>query len=228
MRIRRPTLDLCLAYADDGAAWPVTGVFVAFEGGDGGGKSTQCRLLIDRLRGEGIEAVATREPGGSHLGEQVRDLLLTRDSDGMDPRVEALLFAAARADHVARTVRPALHRGAIVVTDRYLDSSVAYQGAGRGLGEEWIKDLNLWATGNLIPDLTVLLDVDPEVGLHRAQDPNRLEAEPAGFHATVRDTFYRLAAEDPQRYLVLPASDPIAGIHRRVWTRMQRLLGGEE
>lgn len=178
-------------------------LFIAFEGGEGGGKSTQVRALAGHLRALGHEVIMTREPGGSPRAEAIRDLLL---ADGpMTAPTEALLFAAARADHVAHTVRPALMRGAIVLTDRYLDSSVAYQGGARGLGEDTIRDLSLWATDGLVPDLTIVLDLDPRIGLARALDPNRLESEPLPFHDDVRAAFLRLAAAAPSRYTVIDA-----------------------
>jgi dTMP kinase len=181
------------------------GLFVVFEGGDGAGKSTQSRLLADALRAEGKDVVVTREPGGTPIGEAIREVLLGAGSEGMSARTEALLFAAARAEHAAALIRPATVRGAVVISDRYLDSSVAYQGAARGLGEDRIADLSLWATEDLAPDLTVVLDVAPAVGLGRAGDANRMEAEPAGFHSEVRESFLRRAARDPARYLVLRA-----------------------
>jgi dTMP kinase len=184
------------------------GVFVVFEGGDGAGKSTQSRLLADALRERGVEVVVTREPGGTPIGEAIREVLLGAGSDGMAARTEALLFAAARAEHAASLIRPAVARGAVVISDRYLDSSVAYQGAARGLGEDRIAELSLWATEELVPDLTVLLDVAPEVGLGRAGDANRMEAEPEAFHAEVRAAFLRRAAAAPDRYLVLSAAGP--------------------
>ncbi len=174
----------------------------------GAGKSTQCRLLADALRARGREVVVTREPGGTPIGEAIREVLLGAGSDGMSARTEALLFAAARAEHAAALIRPAVARGAVVISDRYLDSSVAYQGAARGLGEDRIAELSLWATEDLVPDLTVVLDVAPGVGLGRAGDANRMEAEPAAFHAEVRESFLRRAAAAPDRYLVLPPTSP--------------------
>ena len=182
------------------------GAFVVFEGGEGAGKSTQSRLLADALRTRGVEVVVTREPGGTPIGEAIREVLLGAGSDGMAARTEALLFAAARAEHAAALIRPAVTRGAVVISDRYLDSSVAYQGAARGLGEDRIAELSMWATEDLVPDLTVLLDVAPGVGLGRAGDANRMEAEPEAFHADVRAAFLRRAAAAPDRYLVLSAA----------------------
>ena len=136
------------------------GLFIAFEGGDGAGKSTQSRLLAEALTGRGLEVVVTREPGGTPAAEAIRNVVLTPDFAGLDDRAEALLYAASRAEHVARLIRPALERGAIVLSDRYVDSSIAYQGVARGLGPDVVGQINLWATHSLLPDLTVLLDVD--------------------------------------------------------------------
>lgn len=197
-------------------------MFIAFEGGEGGGKSTQVRALADHLRGSGHEVVTTREPGGSPRAEAIRDLLLADGS--MTARTEALLFAAARADHVAHTVRPALARGAVVLTDRYLDSSVAYQGGARGLGEDTIRDLSLWATDGLVPDLTIVLDLDPRIGLARAQDPNRLESEPVTFHDDVRAAFLGMAAAAPSRYRIIDAGQSPTAVTAAVIAAIAPLL----
>lgn len=186
---------------------PRPGFFVAFEGGEGAGKSTQARLLAGWLREQGRPVVLTREPGDSPIGPAVRALLLDPATAGLSARAEALLYAADRAEHVASVVRPALLGGAVVVSDRYADSSTAYQGAGRGLGVDAIARLSSWATGGLVPDLTVLLDVDPSVGLRRPTGPaDRLEREPPDFHRRVRDAFRQIAAANPGRYLVLDAT----------------------
>jgi dTMP kinase len=185
-----------------------TGFFVAFEGGDGAGKSTQLELLrcwlVDEL---GHDVVATREPGATDQGARIRELVL--HGGHLDARAEALLYAADRAHHVASVVRPALERGAVVVTDRYVDSSVAYQGAGRELDGDEVAQLSRWATQGLVPDLTVLFDVSPETGQRRrggrGRGEDRLESEPDEFHARVRDRFLELARRHPRRYLVLDA-----------------------
>ena len=200
------------------------GVFVAFEGGDGAGKSTQARLLADALTAQGREVVLTREPGGTPAAEAIRDVVLTPQYAGLDPRAEALLFAASRGEHVARLVRPALQRGAVVITDRYLDSSIAYQGVARGLGLEVVEELNLWATRHLLPDLTVVLDVEAGAGLDRVTDPNRLEDEPESFHSVVVQAFRDLAVRDPQRYVVIPANGDRAEIAAAVLQRVDALL----
>jgi dTMP kinase len=210
------------------------GLFVVFEGGEGAGKSTQARLLAQALRGEGREVLVTREPGATGVGERIRELVLDPAvTDGpagvvLSPRAEALLYAADRAHHVASVVRPALARGEVVISDRYVDSSLAYQGAGRTLPVEEIAWLSAWATGGLTPDLVVLLDVEPVVGLGRVGDrggaADRLESESLPFHERVRSGFLRRAATDPSRYLVVDATtapDEIAG---EVLARVRRLL----
>ena len=196
------------------------GYFVAFEGGEGAGKSTQERLLAETLVAAGHDVVRTREPGGTPAAEAMRHVVLSPEFAGLDDRAEALLYAAARGEHVARVVRPALSRGAVVVCDRYLDSSVAYQGYGRGLGPDRIRDLSLWATGGLLPDLSVLLDVDPRQGLARFEQRDRLEAEPVEFHARVRAGFREVAAANPDRYLVLDAALPVGEIADRIADRV--------
>lgn len=184
-------------------------MFIAFEGGEGAGKSTQEQRLADHLVARGYEVVRTREPGGTPAGEAIREIVLSPAYDGLDDRAEALLFAASRGEHVARVIRPALQRGAVVVCDRYLDSSVAYQGAGRNLGMDAVRELSLWATNALLPDLTVVLDIDPEIGLARLDSRDRLEAQPLDYHRRVRQAFLDLAAADPSRYVVIDATqDP--------------------
>jgi dTMP kinase len=201
------------------------GLFLAFEGGDGAGKSTQVRLLADTLVARGLDVVVTREPGGTPAAEAIRHVVLTPEHAGLDDRAEALLYAASRAEHVARLVQPALQRGAVVITDRYIDSSIAYQGVGRGLGPDVVGEINLWATHGLLPDLTVLLDVDAGAGLARiASTPDRLESEPEEFHRTVGAAFRALAAGDPARYLVLAAHDDRALIAAAVLDRVEPML----
>jgi len=197
-----------------------TGYFVTFEGGEGAGKSTQERLLAQALTERGHDVVRTREPGGTPAAEAIRHVVLSPQFDGLDDRAEALLYAAARGEHVARVVRPALARGAVVVCDRYLDSSVAYQGYGRGLGADRIRDLSSWATQGLLPDLSILLDVDPRSGFARFAGRARLEAQPLEFHDRVRAGFATIAAGDPQRYLVLAADQPIDAIAAAVLARV--------
>nr|WP_318783712.1 dTMP kinase [Plantactinospora soyae] len=211
-----------------------SGAFVVFEGGEGAGKSTQVGRLAEALRQHRREVLTTREPGATGVGEQIRGLVLGRETgpDSLAPRAEALLYAADRAHHVATVVRPALARGAVVISDRYVDSSLAYQGAGRTLPVEEISWLSSWATGGLKPDLVVLLDVEPRTGLarvgSRGGDPDRLEAESISFHDRVRDAFLDLAAADPKRYLVLDASRPADEIAAAVADRVTGMLADPE
>lgn len=198
-------------------------MFISFEGGDGVGKSTQLALLATWLEGKGREVVRTREPGGTPLGVELRNAVLHGDHVG--PRTEALLYATDRAHHVDTVVRPALARGADVLTDRYLDSSVAYQGDGRSLGAEEVERLSLWATDGLLPDLTVLLDLDPVVGLTRLTGaPDRLESAGADFHARTREAFLDRAAAGPDRWLVVDAARAVGVIHEQVVARVEQHL----
>ncbi|MDQ1485359.1 MAG: dTMP kinase, partial [Actinomycetota bacterium] len=205
-----------------------TGLFVAFEGGEGAGKSTQSTLLSRWLADRGYEVVATREPGATPIGRRLRELLLDPDNGELSPRAEALLYAADRAEHVSAVIRPALARGAVVVSDRYVDSSLAYQGAGRDLSRSEIERLSQFATSGLKPDLTVLLDVSIVDGLARTSErdavPDRLEAESAEFHQTVRVAFRELADADPERYLVVDAGLPAEEIHAQIVRRIGDLL----
>jgi dTMP kinase len=203
------------------------GLFLALEGGDGAGKSTQAALLCRALEDTGRTVVRTREPGGTPIGETLRSLVLEHGHGDIDARTEALMFAASRAAHVHQVIVPALQRGEVVVCDRYIDSSVAYQGAGRGLGPQAVLDVNLWATDGLRPDLTVLLDVDPAEGRSRrtagAAPEDRLESEPDGFHASIRSAFLDLARQEPGRYLVLAASAPAEELHRAILDALPRV-----
>ena len=199
------------------------GLFVCFEGGDGAGKSTQVRLLQEVLQQRGREVVVTRQPGGTPLGEQIRELVL--HGDHVSPRAEALLFAADKAHHVDQLIKPALTDGKVVITDRYVDSSITYQGAGRALGRDEIMALQHWAVGGLLPDLTIVLDVTPEVGRERRGDaPDRLESEADAFHAAVRRGYLELAAGDPERYLVLDAAQPVERVHAAVLDGVDRVV----
>jgi dTMP kinase len=201
------------------------GLMVAFEGGEGAGKTTQARLAAIWLRDQGYEVVTTQEPGATKVGMRLRAILLDRETTGLSPRAETLLYAADRADHVASVVQPALRRGAIVITDRYVDSSLAYQGYGRDLPVDEIAEVNKWATGGLVPDLTVLLDVPPAVGLGRFASPaDRIESEPQEFHERVRRGFRRLAEAEPHRYLVVDAGLPQAVITREIQDRLREIL----
>jgi dTMP kinase len=215
---------------DGGRPLPGLGRFVVFEGGEGSGKSTQVRRLVATLEAYGRSVVDTREPGATEIGRQIRSLVLEPIEEGaapLSPRAEALLYAADRAHHVNTVIRPALQRGTIVISDRYVDSSLAYQGAGRTLPQSEIRWLSNWATGGLQPDLVVLLDIDPAEGLRRAEDrggKDRLEAESLAFHQRVRQAFLDLAAAEPERYLVVNASDPIDVIAFAVRERVHALL----
>ena len=202
-----------------------SGLFVAFEGGEGGGKSSQVGLLSTWLAERGHEVVTTHEPGGTPVGVRLRAMLLDRETTGLSPRAEALLYAADRAAHVDSVILPALARGAVVVTDRYIDSSVAYQGAGRVLPAAEIRELSGWATDGLIPQLTVLLDIDPAIGLHRFSEPaDRIEAESLEFHRRVREGFLEIAARRPDLYLVIDATLPMAQVFQLVRDRVAGLL----
>ena len=205
------------------------GLWITLEGGDGSGKTTQATALEAWLRESGREVVRTREPGGSDVGVLIRDIVLHHRGD-ITPRAEALLYAADRAHHVATVVRPALDRGAVVVQDRYLDSSVAYQGAGRILDAGEVRDLSLWATDGALPDITVLLDLDPAAARARldADDKpfDRLEAEKADFHERVRTAFLGLAAAEPERFLVLDATRPPVDLAVEIRARVERSLRG--
>ena len=202
-----------------------TGRLIAFEGGEGSGKTTQARLIAIWLRELGYDVVTTHEPGATKIGMRLRALLLDTAHTGMSPHAEALMYAADRAEHVASVIAPALDRGAIVITDRYVDSSLAYQGAGRNLPVEEISRFNWWATGGRTPDLTILLDMDPIAGLNRrTRSADRLEAEPAEFHLRVRAGFLELARAEPGRYLVLDAARPPGEVTRDIQDRIRDLL----
>ncbi len=215
---------------DGGRPMDGLGRFIVFEGGEGSGKSTQVRRLVETLEAYGRSVIDTREPGATPIGKRIRSLVLDRpddDDEPLAPRAEALLYAADRAHHVATVIQPALLRGTIVVSDRYIDSSLAYQGAGRSLPPEEIKWVSRWATGGLRPDLVVLLDIDPAVGLARVRDrgaTDRLESEQISFHHRVRRAFLDLADADPDRYLVVDASAPIDVIAFAIRDRVHQLL----
>ena len=205
----------------------MAGVFITFEGGDGAGKTTQ----IDKLRGwlerQGHTVVVTREPGGTDIGVELRNIVL-HHRGFLAPRAEALLYAADRAHHIHTVVRPALERGDVVVQDRYFDSSVAYQGAGRVLSETEVRDLSLWATEHLMPQLTVVLDIPADVARARREGDNRvfdrLEAEADDFHERVREAYHRLADAEPERFLMIDGERPADDIHAEVVSRVQALL----
>lgn len=217
------------AAASQSAGRKLSGWFIAVEGGDGAGKSTQIDALTAWLRKRGFDVVTTREPGATVLGAKLREILLhAKDREPVSARAEALLFAADRADHVEKVVRPALERGAIVLTDRHVDSSIAYQSGGRGLDAADIAALSAFATDGLRPDLVILLDVDPAVAWERSQTrgdaPDRLEAEPAEFHARVREMFRSRAAAEPSRYIVVDAGEPAGVVTGIIEDRLEKVL----
>ncbi|MFE5489213.1 dTMP kinase [Streptomyces virginiae] len=222
--LRRDLRD-ALRGGEPAQAPATTGFFIALEGGDGAGKSTQVQALAEWIRGKGHEVVVTREPGATPVGKRLRSILLDVSSAGLSNRAEALLYAADRAEHVDTVVRPALERGAVVISDRYIDSSVAYQGAGRDLSPTEIARISRWATDGLVPHLTVLLDVSPEAARERfTEAPDRLESEPAEFHQRVRAGFLTLAAADPGRYLVVDAGQDPDSVTTVVRHRLDRML----
>jgi dTMP kinase len=205
---------------------PLPGVFIAFEGGEGVGKSTQAALLAEWLRSRGADVVVTFEPGGTKAGVAVRDLLLSHSHAGLSPRAEAMLYAADRAHHVATVIRPALERGAVVITDRYVDSSLAYQGGGRELSMAEVAQLSDWATCGVRPDLTILLDLDPVVGLARTGGrPDRMESESQAFHERVRATFREIARAGGSRYVTCDASLPVEEVQANVRAEVAKRLG---
>lgn len=192
-----------------------SGVFVSFEGGDGAGKSTQIGLLADWFTRAGHEVVVGHEPGGTAMGQTLRQLVL--HGEDMSPRTEALLYAADRAHHASTVIRPALERGAVMITDRYLDSSVAYQGGGRDLSADDVEGLSLWATQGLLPHVTILLDLDPVVGVGRVgRSLDRLESAGAEFHERTRQAYLGRAAAHPDRIVVVDAAGSVEEVHAKV------------
>ena len=226
----RPTVSLWsdIVSALQGELGSITGtetkgVFIAFEGGEGTGKSTQSQLLEKWLVQEGETVVLTREPGGTTLGKDLRKILLGHETGAISPRAEALLYAADRAHHVYSIIRPALDRGDVVITDRYFDSSAAYQGAGRVLIPGEVARISRWATESLYPTLTILIDVPAEIGLGRLQSLDRLEAEPKEFHERVRQEFLQIAMMDPERYFVVDGTQSVDAIHAQIIERVAEL-----
>ncbi|TMK15967.1 MAG: dTMP kinase [Actinobacteria bacterium] len=193
------------------------GMLITFEGVEGCGKTTQLKLLYEALTGQGRDVVVTREPGGTPIGERIRGIVLDASAKEMDHKTEALLYAASRAQHVTQVIRSALEDGKIVLSDRYIDSSLAYQGIARGLGEEDVLRLNIWATDETLPDLVILLHLDPEVGLSRTKgDPDRMEQEDLTFHKKVGEAYLQLARQFPSRFAVIDGTGSIEEIHRQV------------
>jgi dTMP kinase len=205
------------------------GTFITFEGIEGAGKGTQVRLAKEFLESQGHEVLVTREPGGTTLGENLRDTLLEHGQGKVDARAEALLFAASRAQHVSHVIRPALEEGKVILCDRYLDSSLAYQGTGRGLGEQDVLSLNVWATQGLFPDLVILLHLEPDQGLSRiGGDQDRIESEDVAFHTKVADAFLKIAEDHPERFRVIDAGGPPDQVHARVQEELERFFARED
>jgi dTMP kinase len=205
--------------------YTTNGVFVCFEGGEGAGKSTQARALATRLTERGLHPVLTFEPGDTAVGKEVRRIVLDPATGELSDRTEVLLYAADKAEHVDTVVRPALERGQVVITDRYVDSTLAYQGAGRTLSVEEVERVARWATSNLRPHLTVVLDLAPRHGLGRFEERDRIEGESVEFHERVRSAFLAMAAADPDHYLVVDAGLPVDEISAQVRDRVTPLLG---
>lgn len=208
----------------------IEGRFIALEGGEGAGKSTQARLLADALRERGIDALVTREPGGTPGAEAIRALLLGLDGEGWNPRAEALLFAAARSDHVERLIRPAVARGQWVVCDRFVDSSRAYQGGGGGLSDADLLDLHRIGSGGLLPDLTLLVEVDPAEAARRlsARDGDtfdRIGGRGTDYHARVGQAFARFAEAEPTRFARIDGNGSAEATHQRILAALTTLLG---
>jgi dTMP kinase len=204
------------------------GLFITFEGPDGSGKSTQARMLAERLRGEGRTVLETVEPGGTPIGQQIRRILLDPANQEITPVAELLLMFAARAQNVEQWILPALHQGQIVVSDRFTDSSIAYQGSGRGLGWEAVHELDRIACQGLIPDITLCIDIDTETGLARAQArggiETRLEEQAIEFHHKVREAYHELARRDPQRFRLIEGRGAPEAIAAKVWEQVAPLL----
>ncbi len=205
-------------------AFSETGLFVCFEGGEGGGKSTQSRLLQEWLEAEGQAVLLTRQPGGTPVGQRIREIVLSPETGALSNRTEVLLYAADKAEHVDTVILPALQRGEVVITDRYVDSALAYQGAGRTEAVAEVAQVNAWATRDLRPHLTVVLDLAPQAGLGRFEERDRIEGESLEFHERVREAFLEMAAADPEHYLVLDARGTIDDIHARIRDRVAALL----
>ena len=201
----------------------MSGVFITFEGSDGAGKTIQSQLLYDYLTNQSIDVVLTREPGGTKISEQIRAIILDNNNDEMFDMTEALLYAAARAQHVEEVIKPNLSKGKIVICDRFVDSSVAYQGAGRGLGLDLIENINNYATLGLKPDLTFFLDLKPSEGIKRKKaerELDRLESEMAKFHQKVYNAYGVIVKENHKRIVVIDASDTIEHVHEMIITKL--------
>jgi dTMP kinase len=208
--------------------WADRGYFIVFEGGEGAGKSTQMAALRKWLEARGEQVITTREPGGTAIGGRIRELLLDNEASEMEPRTEALLYAADRAQHVAEVIRPSLEAGKIVVSDRFVDSSLAYQGIARGLGLDEIYQISSWATGGLIPNLVIYLQVDPQIAMHRVdRDRDRIESEDGDFHERVGAAYVQLAKKFPERFVVVDAARSPAEVHQEVVATFTERAAGQ-
>lgn len=197
-------------------------LFFTFEGPEGAGKTTVLKMVVSKLQEEGKEVIATREPGGSVIAEEIRQVILNPAHLEMDAKTEALLYAAARSQHFVEKIEPALKQGKLVLCDRFIDSSLAYQGIGRGLGIEGVKSINEFAIGQRMPDMTILFDLDPKIGLarinaHKNREINRLDVESLAFHQKVREAYLKLAEEFPERIYVIDASQSLEEVFQNVW-----------
>ncbi len=204
-------------------------LFITFEGGEGSGKSSVMRLVAERLEKEGHALITTREPGGTPIAEEIRNVILDKKNTAMDPRTEALLYAASRRQHLVEKVWPALKEGKLVLCDRYLDSSLAYQGGARHLGIDQVLGINMFATEGSFPDLTLLFDIEPEAGLERiaankGREVNRLDLEKMAFHHDVRAGFHELAKRYPERYVIIDASKPLEEVAEAAYQAIKNRL----
>jgi dTMP kinase len=213
-----------VAASEDSGVYAGSGLFLCFEGGEGAGKSTQAALLNDWLVARGHDVLLTFEPGDTHVGRDIRRIVLDPATGHLADRTEALLYAADKAEHVEKVVAPALAQGTVVITDRYVDSSLAYQGTGRAIDATELESVLRWATGDLRPHLTVLLDVEPSAGLGRFDERDRIEAEGLDFHRRAREGFLALAAANPDHYLVLDARNDRDALAAQIRERVEGLL----
>jgi dTMP kinase len=218
--------DLRRSFGKTPGAYPTNGLFIALEGGEGAGKSTQAAMLVEWLKEQGQQVLLTREPGATDLGKTLRQIVLDPATGEISHRAEALLYAADKAEHVDSVIKPALQAGAVVITDRYVDSALAYQGSGRDLDSSDVERVNRWATDDLRPNLTILLDLPPKSGLGRFEERDRIEAQSAEFHQRVRTAFLELAAAEPQHYLVVDATGDRQQIAVQIQSRLAPLLPG--
>jgi dTMP kinase len=205
------------------------GIFITMEGPEGAGKTTMINMVVEHLKKKGINAIQTREPGGIDIAEKIRNIILAKENTAMDPRTEALLYAAARRQHLVEKIKPALESGAIVICDRFIDSSLAYQGYARGLGVDEVLAINQFAIEEMMPNLTVYFDIEPELGLSRirqnnGREVNRLDLETIDFHRKVREGYRLLLERYPERIRMVDASRPVAEVFRRTIELIEALL----